>query len=158
MSRKLPFWILLTVAGVLTLISILDQPRAPTLPLEVSQFLSERAEDRHVRVRGALVPGTLCKVAADCGYRFRLSDRNEHGGAVHAQLRVSFAGCMLPDPFRDWPGYTVDLVVEGNRCQSCHDFEASSIWARGGGEYEIGLGGSSDLPPWSETPRCVNAM
>jgi len=86
--------------------------------------------DQTVRVQGTLVHGTLCKVTADCGYRFSLEEAGQ-------QLSVAYEECVLPDTFRDIPGWDVYISVEGERCQTCHDFQATRVMAKCPAKYQM---------------------
>ena len=45
-------------------------------------------------------------------------------------LPVRFAGCVVPDTFRDVPGLDVEVTVEGELCDTCHTFDASMLIAK----------------------------
>jgi cytochrome c-type biogenesis protein CcmE len=97
----------------------------------------------------------LCKVDADCDYRFRIADSL----ASHSleQLSIRYDGCALPDTFRDFrdvPGIDLELTVEGERCRTCHDFKASAILAKCPGKYEIPLD-AGHLRSAPAVPRCL---
>jgi cytochrome c-type biogenesis protein CcmE len=129
MGRKLLFASLLAATVVLVFVFGFSKPSA-IYSFGVAQFLERGLADETVRVRGTLVHGTLCKVAADCGYRFSLRDAAQ-------ELSVAYDGCMIPDTFRDLPGLDIDIVVEGERCQGCHDFKATQIMAKCPSKYEM---------------------
>lgn len=129
MGRKLLVASLLAATVVLVLVLGFSKPRA-IYSFGVAQFLERGLVDENVRVRGTLVHGTLCKVTADCGYRFSMQDAAK-------ELSVVYDGCLIPDTFRDMPGMDIDITVEGERCQGCHDFKATQIMAKCPGKYEM---------------------
>jgi cytochrome c-type biogenesis protein CcmE len=96
----------------------------------VSQFLKRGLADQTVRVQGTMVRGTLCRVTADCGYRFTLTEAGQ-------QLPVVYEQCAVPDTLGDIPGRDVRVSVEGERCQSCHDFNATRMFVSVSGRYEM---------------------
>ena len=98
MSRKLLAGTVLLGAGILALVFFMpgDVPRRT-----VSAFLAQRIRNRPVRVEGALVKGSLCKVTRGpdaCEYRFRMID----GFSLHPapglgpELRVRDPNCLVP--------------------------------------------------------------
>ena len=143
MGRKLLVASVLAAIVVLVLVFGLSRPSA-IYSFGVRQFLERGLVDETVRVRGTLVPGTLCKVRADCGYRFSLRDAGQ-------QLSIAYDGCVIPDTFRDLPGMDVDITVEGERCQGCHDFKATQVFAKCPGKYEMK---GHQWPTPEPVPRC----
>ncbi len=129
MGRKLLVASLLTATVGLVLVFGLSKPSA-VYSYGVAQFLERGPVDEKVRVRGTLVHGTFCKVTADCRYRFSLQDAAQ-------ELSVVYDECLIPDTFRDVPGMDIDITVEGERCQGCHDFKATQILAKCPGKYEM---------------------
>jgi cytochrome c-type biogenesis protein CcmE len=147
--RKLLVGSLLLSAGIVWL--VLSQARSTAIySYGVSAFLERGPTDERVRVAGDLVHGSLCRMADECGMRFSLRDRA-------AQLPVHLNACVVPDTMRDVPGIDIELVVEGERCLGCHDFEASQVIAKCPGKYEMRTGGSAcsmlTPPPPPCTPR-----
>lgn len=141
MSRKVLLGTLLVNAAVLGLVFETNVTR-PIYSVGVADFLTPPRSDERVRVRGTLVHGSLCKVEQPCEYRFALSDRGQ-------SLTVSYESCVVPDTFRDVPGLDLQVTVEGERCQGCHDFEASLVVAQCPAKYEMNASGAP-LP----IPRC----
>jgi cytochrome c-type biogenesis protein CcmE len=131
------------LGAVWVVVCVFGKPPA-IYSLSVSQFLERGIVDETVRVQGTLVHGTLCKVTADCGYRFSLRDAAQ-------DLSVAYDECIAPDTLRDVPGWDVSISVEGERCQSCHDFKAARVFVRSRGKYEI-QGGLS--PSEAPIPLC----
>jgi cytochrome c-type biogenesis protein CcmE len=133
---------LLASVGIFLVVSWLARPKV-VYSMGVADFLALGPSDRPVRVEGALVPRTLCRMDTECGYRFRLADSRyfyDDGASTSEQrnqLSVRYDACVVPDTFRDFPGLDLTVVVEGNRCQNCHDFEATRILAKCPGKYEI---------------------
>lgn len=137
-----------SITGMVLLVRWLDQPSV-IYSLEVSELAARGMWDRQVRLRGMLVHGTLCKTGGDCGYRFRIADLRSQ-----EQLQVRYAGCAVPDTFRDLPGIDLEVTVEGERCQNCHEFEASAILAKCPAKYQIPNVDAGHLPPATPMPRC----
>jgi cytochrome c-type biogenesis protein CcmE len=158
MSRKLLIGTLLAGAGALALVFTLGPPTR-IYSMGVSEFVARRISDQPVRVVGTLVHGTLCKVDASCGYRFHLQGRPRWNADVaepglRTELSVRYDGCLVPDTFREVPGLDLEVVVEGEQCQGCHDFAASQIMTRSGGKYEMNPDGGPRVYPTSPMPRC----
>lgn len=143
MGRKLLVASLLAATVVLVLVFGFSKPSA-IYSFGVAQFLERGLADETVRVRGTLVHGTLCKVTADCGYRFSLSEASQ-------QLSVAYDECVIPDTFRDLPGLDIDITVEGERCQACHDFKATQVIAKCPAKYEMK---GYRWPPPAPMPLC----
>jgi cytochrome c-type biogenesis protein CcmE len=143
MGRKLLVASLLATAVVLAIVFGLSGPKV-IYSLSVSQFLARGMADQTVRIRGQLVHGTLCKLTADCGYRFRLQDAAQ-------QLSVVYDECIVPDTLRDVPGLDVEITAEGERCQGCHDFKATQIMAKCPSKYEMN---GHWRPAAAPTPLC----
>ena len=122
----------------------------------VAEYLKRDVRDERVRVRGLLVKGTLCEIEPGCGYRFKIgndpwsSSPDPAPPGKHAELSVHYDRCVTPDTLRDIPGWDVFVTVEGQRCQTCHAFEADEVMARG--PYKYGPdGGRLHVKP---LPRC----
>ncbi len=157
MSRKLLFASLAAGIGIAAL--ILGQlEREYMYSFGVSDFLKRDVRDKRVRVQGTVVPGTLCSIEPDCGYRFAMTDRYSPatGDAslptARPILPVSFEGCVMPDTFLEHPQRDLDVVVDGQRCQTCHDFQATNIMTRTYGRYEYP--GDAEPTPLPLPPRC----
>jgi cytochrome c-type biogenesis protein CcmE len=76
-----------------------------------------------VRTEGTLVHGSLTKQQTPCEYRFRLS-------ANGVEVPVRYAQCVVPDNFRDLPGWDIGVLVEGE-WHTAGLFEAKELLARG---------------------------
>jgi cytochrome c-type biogenesis protein CcmE len=149
MGRKLLFGILVAGTSALLLVFGWSEPKL-VHARSVSAFVAHPVRDRPVRLDGALVKGSLCKISEPCEYRFRMVDRFQPGPP--AELSVRYPGCIVPDTFRDLPWLDVQVSVTGKLCATCHDFEASQIMARCPGKYEMDLdGGAHRTPP---VPPC----
>jgi cytochrome c-type biogenesis protein CcmE len=159
MSRKLLVGTLLAAAGILALVFGLDRPTA-IYSVGVSELAARKLWDRPVRVHGVLVHGTLCRVDAECGYRFRLANRprfsENDAGPSHSgeQLSVSYDGCVVPDNLRDVPGIDLEVTAEGERCRNCHDFKATQIIVWSSEKYQFGKRDRAQDFPAQPTPRC----
>jgi cytochrome c-type biogenesis protein CcmE len=163
MKRSLALGALLAAgAGVLCLVSWLTRPTL-VYSVRVSDFLARGPWDRTVRIQGQLVPGTLCRIDAKCGYRFRMTDVSPFtGGGTTApaphELAVRYDACVVPDTVRDIPGFDIEMIVEGTRCRHCHDFEASQIMAKCPSKYQMkwdaGAYGFAAKP----LPRCSSLV
>jgi hypothetical protein len=121
--------------------------------------LKRDLRDKRVRVRGTLVPGSLCRLEPDCGYRFSMADPSWYAddassSGLRPRLPVSFEGCVVPDPLLEHTTQELPVVVEGQRCQSCHDFQATTVMAPIYSPYEYP---SDAAPPALPLPRC-NAL
>jgi cytochrome c-type biogenesis protein CcmE len=148
MRLKLLLGSLGALGAVWVVVCGLGKPAA-IYSLSVSQFVNRGIVDETVRIQGTLVHGSLCKVTADCGYRFSLRDTAQ-------ELSVVYDECTVPDTLRDVPGWDVSISVEGERCQSCHDFEATRVFVRCPGKYEIQGAWSqpvAPIPPCKPLPR-----
>lgn len=157
MSRKLLAGSLVAGAAIIALALRFDTK--PIYAYRVGDFLSRDLREQEVRVQGLLVRGSLCKVEEGCGYRFALSDvyARAAGDASspwsRPSLALSYDGCVIPDTFRDVPGYEITATVQGERCQSCHDFKATQVIAKCPSKYEMRSEGGVHLPA-SPIPPC----
>jgi cytochrome c-type biogenesis protein CcmE len=106
----------------------------------VSDFLKRPLLDTIVRVDGVLVRGSLCKVPSRCEHRFRLADRPLPGEGPQHELEVRYEHCVIPDTFRDVPGYEFGVVVLGELHDNPRRFDATTIWVRCPGKYEVPRG------------------
>lgn len=114
----------------------------------VGDFVARPVRDTTVRLAGALVPGSLCRSEAPCAYRFRMLDRPLRVGALgplEPTLAVRYPSCIVPDTFRDIPGWEMNLSVEGTLCTGCHVFEASQVIAKCPSKYEMRRDGGASL-------------
>lgn len=84
---------------------------------------------RSVRAEGTLVHGTLMKRDQPCEYRFTISKNS-------VDVPVRYAGCVVPDTFRDVPGMDVGVTVVGE-LQADGSFEASEVMAKCPSKYEM---------------------
>jgi cytochrome c-type biogenesis protein CcmE len=157
MSRKL---LAAALAGGAAIIVVAFQFESkPIYGYRVGEFLARDLRDREVKVEGLLVRGSLCKVEKDCGYRFSITDYFYAPDAAAASyeppptLAVSYDGCIIPDTFRDVPGYDVTVTMQGERCQTCHDFKATQIMAKCPSKYQIPVDGGV-YPSATPTPLC----
>lgn len=154
MSRKLLAASL--VAGIAIVVVAFQFESKPMYSYGVRDFLARDLRAREVRVQGVLVRSSLCKVAPDCGYRFSIADEF-YGKDASAPssgaptLAVSYDGCVIPDTFRDVPGYDMTLTVQGERCKSCHAFEATQLIAKCSTKYQMPDGG---YPAARPIPLC----
>lgn len=155
MSRKLLAASL--VAGVAIIVVAFQFDSKPMYSYGVRDFLARDLRDREVRVQGVLVGGSFCKVEPDCGYRFAIADEfsGQDASAPSSRSRptlaVSYDGCVIPDTFRDVPGYDLRVTVQGERCATCHDFKATQLVAKCPAKYEMPAGG---YPPALPIPPC----
>lgn len=166
MSRKL--FAGTGLLGVAVLAVVFGWPSPAVYARTVSEFVARPTLDRPVRVQGTLVPGSLCRRADPCEYRFRLdggSFTRADSGTVRVgpELPVSYRNCIIPDTFRDIPGVDVNVSVEGQMCARCHRFEASLVLAKCPGKYwgkdPHPCGGArtpeSEQPLTRPTPDCI---
>jgi cytochrome c-type biogenesis protein CcmE len=97
----------------------------------VDQLMAQKAQflGKPVRAEGNLVHGTLVKKDSPCEYRFRI----EKNGV---EVPVRYAGCVVPDTFRDVPGMDVGVTVEG-QLHADNSLEASQVLAKCPSKYEM---------------------
>lgn len=98
-------------------------------PVDELLAAKERFEGKAVRVEGNLVHGTLVRRETPCEYRFQIEQN-------HKAMDVSFAGCIVPDTFKDVPGMDVGVTVEG-RLSSSGRFEADKVFAKCPSKYDM---------------------
>lgn len=84
---------------------------------------------RSVRVEGNLVHGTLQRRESPCEYRFTITKNG-------VDVPVRYAGCVVPDTFRDVPGMDVGVTVQGE-LQKDGSFEANEVLAKCPSKYEM---------------------
>lgn len=84
---------------------------------------------RSVRVEGNLVHGTLQRRESPCEYRFTITKNG-------VDVPVRYAGCVVPDTFRDVPGMDVGVTVQGE-LQKDGSFEATEVLAKCPSKYEM---------------------
>jgi cytochrome c-type biogenesis protein CcmE len=98
---------------------------------DIDQFVSEkdRMAGRNVKITGALVKGSLRKRDQPCEYRFELQKGD-------ATMPVRYAGCVVPDTFRDVPNMDVMVTADGKLDPAGH-FQASQIMAKCPSKYEM---------------------
>jgi cytochrome c-type biogenesis protein CcmE len=130
-KRKLVATALLIVA--VSVAVVLGLTRSDQLTVRgLTEFLRQPVFDERVFLSGHLVQGTLCRVSDPCEVRFRISDRaaGDAGLPLGHTLAVSFPSCVMPRTLRDAPGVDVEVIVGGQVCATCHDFQASDVLAR----------------------------
>lgn len=142
MSRKLLLGTVLLSAAILAIVFSMSWSESGAYSRSVSDFHAHPIYDRVVRVQGTLVPGSLCYRDNPCEYRFRLEDQRyaptDAGmSAASPQLSVRYPQCVVPDTFRPGSGIDVSVTVEGKLCANCHQFEASALYAKMPGKYEM---------------------
>jgi cytochrome c-type biogenesis protein CcmE len=98
-------------------------------PVDVLLSDPSRFAGRSVRVEGELVHGTLVKRDSPCEYRFSIM-RNG------LTLPVRYAGCVVPDTFRDVAGIDLAVTVDGELKRDGM-FVASSVLAKCPSKYEM---------------------
>jgi cytochrome c-type biogenesis protein CcmE len=89
----------------------------------------QRLLSSNVRVEGNLVSGSLRRRDQPCEYRFAL----EKNGVT---LPVRYAGCVVPDTFRDLPGSRVAVTVEGRLAEAGY-LAADRILAKCPSRYDM---------------------
>jgi hypothetical protein len=153
MSRRLLIAVLATGVGLVWL-TLSELESNTVYSYRVADFVKRDLRDKRARVQGTLVPGTLCRMD-DCGYRFTLREPSwSYGGSAFVSeppltLPVAFPGCVMLEPLLQQPERDHDVIVFGQRCQACHEFQATDVWTRA---YE---GSAKDDPPWPPPPRCT---
>jgi hypothetical protein len=155
MNRKGLIAALATVLG-LGFLALREMESNKVYSYSVADFVKRDLRDRRARVQGTLVPGTLCRMD-DCGFRFTLKEPAwSYAGAAASPkpwptLPVSFAGCAILEPFLAQPERDHQVVVFGQRCRACHEFQATDVLTR---SYEY-QGGAGAVPPLPLPPRCT---
>jgi cytochrome c-type biogenesis protein CcmE len=98
---------------------------------KIDQLVAQRSSfvGRQVIAEGQLVHGTLAKRESPCEYRFTLQNKG-------VEMPVRFAGCVVPDTFRDMPDMDVEVTVHG-ALQNDGSFEARKIEAKCPSKYEM---------------------
>lgn len=98
---------------------------------DVDQFVSEkdRLANRNVKITGMLVKGSLRKRDTPCEYRFELTKAG-------ATIPVRYAGCVVPDTFRDVPDMDVEVTADGKLDPAGH-FQAAQIMAKCPSKYDM---------------------
>ncbi len=128
------------VAAVVGLTRSGHHAATPPTPLQlgVAEFLRRPLFDERVFLNGYMVQGTLCRVADPCELRFHVTDRapTNSGKARGHTLAVSFPSCLIPQPMRSKAGADVEVIVGGQVCATCHDFQASDVLARFGADAD----------------------
>lgn len=159
MSRKLLVGSLIVSAAVLVVVFSWRKPDA-VYARTVTEFLARPTPDQLVRIEGVLVRGSLCVRQEPCEYRFRLMDRRAAPGdagtnTLGSQLFVHYPRCIVPDTLRDTLKYDVNVVVEGKQCKGCHFFQASEVFAKVPGKYEMKQRGwVEETPPFVPMHDC----
>ncbi len=121
--RALTYGAIASAAIAGTAFAAAPEPR-PMAAISVAALLgdSARLKGRRVRVEGTVVPGSLSFREGPCEYRFRLA-----GGGV--EMPVRHAACVVPDTFREIPGFAMPAMLEGE-LQVDASFEASFVTGR----------------------------
>jgi cytochrome c-type biogenesis protein CcmE len=122
---------LLAIGGGMLMLVMTSFDNGGSWSRSVDKFVSEkdRMSDRNVKVTGMLVKGSLKKRDTPCEYRFELSK-------AEATLPVRYAGCVVPDTFRDVPNMDVEVTVDGKLDPAGH-FQAAQIMAKCPSKYEM---------------------
>ena len=97
----------------------------------VDTLVAEKAKfvNKPVRAEGTLVHGSLVKRDSPCEYRFTIEKNGAH-------IPVTFAGCVVPDTFRDMPNVDLGVTVEG-QLRPSGQFEATQVLAKCPSKYEM---------------------
>jgi cytochrome c-type biogenesis protein CcmE len=158
MSRK-TLVVSFAVAGGLAVVVMSELERQRVYDYGVSDFLDHDVREQRVRVHGTLVPGTLCRVGETCGYRFAIAEPTPTPSPSYLPgapiLPINFEGCVMPETFLERPSQMHDVYVSGERCRSCHEFEATNILTRTDSLSRMGAETANELPPKCDasTPR-----
>lgn len=137
MSRKLLVASLLVSGVGLALVFQIPGP-----PLVYARSVSEQVErplrETKLRVRGYVVPGSLCRQADPCEYRFEMSDApgpraTEEGPA----LPVRYPSCIVPDNFGCREPFELRVTIEGTQCATCHGLEATQLFVSCPEKYDM---------------------
>jgi cytochrome c-type biogenesis protein CcmE len=128
---------LATGAAILITVFAFTRPERVVYSSTVSQLAKKPMLGTTVRVEGSLVPGSLCRGPSKCGIRFRLADTSYPKDGLRIELEVRYAQCVIPDMFRDVPGYELNLVADGELHADRRHFDADTLMTRCTGKYEI---------------------
>jgi cytochrome c-type biogenesis protein CcmE len=125
----------------------------------VHEFLAKPLLETTVRLEGFLVRGSLCKASSskgpsECEYRFRLASSPNSLEASGNDIEVRYEQCVVPDTFRDVPGYELSVLVQGELPEHRQYFDAKSIMAKCPGKYERPPGGWAHQAPARPVPPC----
>lgn len=98
---------------------------------QVDELITQKEQfiGKPVRAEGMLVHGSLQKRDAPCEYRFRIA-------AKGVEVPVRYAGCVVPDTFKDVAGMDLAVTVEGE-LRKDSSIEASQILAKCPSKYEM---------------------
>ena len=160
MSRRLLAGTLVLGAAILVAVFQIEG-RKPVFAYGLEKFLAHPIRDKQVRLEGDLVPGSLCRIESPCGFEFRMVDRwfrSDAGTSARPELAVRYSRCIVPDTFRDIPGWEMSLVVEGTLCTGCHVFEASQLIAKCPSKYEMRRDGGASLREARPIPPCPSSL
>ena len=108
-GRRLGVVLAVVAVGVVLVVLVLrSTEQAAIYSRGVDELVADQSRlvGRYVRAEGELVHGSLRRRQQPCEYRFSLT-RNQ------ATLEVRYPQCVVPDTFRDMPGATVTVTVEG---------------------------------------------
>jgi cytochrome c-type biogenesis protein CcmE len=121
---------LLVLAGGIVAVVMTSLKGAAIYSKSVDEVVRARSElaGRRLRVDGNLVHGSIERRDKPCEHRFKL----ERGGS---EMLVHYPQCVVPDTFRDVPGVTIGVTVEGNLTPA-GDFEATQIMAKCPSKYD----------------------
>src|SRR5688572_7072446 len=116
-------WLLgaLAIGGIGLTLAMTSDASSSRWSRDVDQLLLEKGQlaGRQLRVQGLLVEGSLHKREEPCEVRFKLT----RGGAV---LPVHYAGCVVPETFREVTAEALEVIVNGEIDPAGH-FEASQV-------------------------------
>jgi cytochrome c-type biogenesis protein CcmE len=122
--------LVMAAAAIVALVLVVMQDKGMySKPVDI--LVAEKAKfvNKPVRAEGNLVHGSLVKRETPCEYRFTI----EKNGA---EIPVSYAGCVVPDTFRDVPSVDVGVTVEGE-LRPNGQFEATQVLAKCPSKYEM---------------------
>jgi cytochrome c-type biogenesis protein CcmE len=126
----------LVLAGTI-LVAIFTFTKPTTIfERSVSELLRRPLLETTVRLEGFIVRGSLCKVPSKCEYRFRLAESPYPAGGPGNELEVRYGGCVVPDTFRDVPGYDFKVIMQGELREDRSHFDATTIMAQCPSKYE----------------------
>ena len=125
----------LAIGGGVLLLAMTSFDGSGAYSRDVAQMLEDKEDlvGRNVRLTGALVRGSLRKRDQPCEYRFELTSTEKKGGP---NIPVRYAGCVVPDTFRDVPGMDTLVTAPGKLDPSGH-FQATEIMAKCPSKYEM---------------------
>jgi cytochrome c-type biogenesis protein CcmE len=122
--------LVMAAAAIVALVLVGMQDKG-TYSKDVDVLIAEKVKfvGKPVRTVGNLVHGSLVKRDSPCEYRFNIEKKG-------TEIPVRYAGCVVPDTFRDVQGIDVVVTVEG-ALRADNSFDATQVLAQCPSKYEM---------------------